>query len=539
MIGAIERFAGYFILSFGWKRSLLALAAGGVSALAMPPVDAFPVLFITFPVLVWLMDATAADPGRGVFARFGAAFSTGWWFGLGFFLAGLWWIGHAFLVEADEFAFLLPVAVLGLPAFLALFFGAATALARVFWKDGFQRIAALALGLGLAEYLRGTVLTGFPWNTIGMAAMTTPLLMQKASLVGLYGVTALSILVFAAPALIAPRIAQRSSRFIFVALALAIADLLFGATRLATLKTAMVEEVSVRIVQPAIDQSEKWSPQMESTHFQTLMDLSVTATSAEKPGLSGTTLMVWPETAIPFLLTQRRDALASLGAMLPDGTVLVAGAVRVEPPAPGQKAERAFNSAYTVDGEGEITGAADKMHLVPFGEYLPMQEILESIGLQQLTKLRGGFEAGAARTLLDGGKAGKFLPLICYEIIFPGALGIGSERPAFIVNLTNDAWFGMTPGPYQHWRQAVLRGVEEGLPVIRAANSGISSVSDPAGRIIEKIPLSVRGVVDSPMPAPAMPTLYAQYGNKPFFAILLLLALVCALPNRAVNRGRH
>ncbi len=539
MIDAIERFAGFFILSYGWKRALLALGAGAFSALSMPPIDAFPVLFVTFPVLVWLMDASATDPAKGMISRLFSAFSIGWWFGLGYFVAGLWWIGNAFLVEAEEFAFLLPVAVLGLPAFLALFFGAGTALARLFWKEGFQRIPALALGLGLAEYLRGTVLTGFPWNSIGMAAMTTPVLMQKASVLGLYGVTVVAVLVFAAPALVAPRIARRSSRFIVLALALAIGDLVFGATRLASFPPKMVDGVSLRIVQPAIDQSEKWSPQMESTHFQTLMDLSVAATSDEKQGLSGTTLLLWPETAVPFLLTQRRDALASLGAMLPEGTVLAAGAVRLEPPAPGQKFERAFNSVYTLDAEGEITGAADKVHLVPFGEYLPMQEFAESLGLQQLTQLRGGFESGAGRTLLDGGKAGRFLPLICYEIIFPGALGPGTERPQFIANFTNDAWFGFTPGPYQHWRQAVLRGVEEGLPVVRAANSGISSVSDPAGRIMGKIPLGVRGVIDLALPVSFGPTLYSRNGNAVFFMLLALLALVCALPKNIVQRSQH
>ena len=262
------------------------------------------------------------------------------------------------------------------------------------------------------------------------------------------------------------------------------------------------------------------------------MDLSVTATSAQKQGLSGTTLLVWPETAFPFVLTDRRDALAALSAMIPDGTILAAGAVRIEPPAPGSKLERAFNSVFTIDAAGEITGAADKMHLVPFGEYLPFQTFAEGIGLEQLTRMRGGFKAGSGRLLLDGGAAGRFLPLICYEIIFPGAAVRGAPRAAFILNLTNDAWFGMTPGPYQHWRQAMLRGVEEGLPVVRSANSGISSVTDANGRTIERIPLGVRGVIDAPLPVRLEPTVYATYGDYLFFALLVAFALIAVMPAR-------
>ncbi len=404
---------------------MLAFASGALSALAMPPFDLFPVLFLTIPAFAWLMDGVAAEPRKGIGARMWHGFALGWWFGFGYFLAGLWWIGGAFLVEAEDFAWLLPFAVLLLPAGLALFWGVGAMLARLIWREGASRIFALAAGLSFAEYLRGTVLTGFPWNTIGQAAMTTTLTMQKASVLGLYGVTLLAVAVFALPALIAPRTGSRA-RFLVICAALLVAgDLAFGAWRLAANPVTVAENVSVRLVQPAVDQAEKWSPEMAERNFRLLMDLSVQATSSEKQGLSGTSLLVWPETAFPFLLTERRDALSSLSAMIPDGTILVAGAVRVEQPAAGQRGEMAFNSVYTIDTAGEITGAGDKVHLVPFGEYLPLQELAESIGLEQLTRMRGGFEAGSGRTLLDGGSAGRFLPLICYEIIFPGGSSTG------------------------------------------------------------------------------------------------------------------
>jgi apolipoprotein N-acyltransferase len=523
---AIGRIAAFFILSWGWKRSASAFIAGAFSALAMPPFDAFPVLFATFPVLVWLLDGIAAEPSRSRIARLRHAFMPGWWFGFGYFLAGLWWIGHAFLVEAETFAWAMPFAVILLPAGLAVFWGLATAFARIFWSDGPGRVAALAAGIAIAEYLRGNLFTGFPWNVVGEAAMTFPLTMQKASLFGLYGVTALAAFVFCLPALAADRGRPANRLLALIALFLVVGDIAFGAWRMAANPPVFVEGASIRLVQPAIDQSEKWSPDMEARNFGLLMELSVKATSPQKQGLSGTSLLVWPETAFPFVLTDRRDALAAISAMLPEGTILAAGAVRIEPPAAGSPRERAFNSVYTIGHDGSILGAADKVHLVPFGEYLPFQETAEAIGIEQLTRLRGGFEPGSGRVLLDGGAAGSFLPLICYEIIFPGEALKGVSRPEFILNLTNDAWFGMTPGPYQHWRQAALRGVEEGLPVIRSANNGISSVTDANGRIVERLALGERGVVDSLLPSALPPTIYATYGNYSFFGLLgLLLAL--------------
>lgn len=526
----MERLAGFFILAWGWKRRLLAFLAGALSALAMPPFDAFPVLFLTFPVFVWLLDATAADPSPTHFARLTKWFATGWWFGFGYFLAGMWWIGAALLVEADRFAIFLPLAVFGLPAALALFWGLGALLAGALWKEGWRRVLALALGLGVAEYLRGTILTGFPWNAIGYAAMTTPLTMQKAAVFGLYGVTALSVAVFAAPAILAPRIPQNRLGAMAAILLLVVADIGFGAWRLSHFPLHMVAGVSVRLVQPAIDQGEKWTPGVEDRNFRQLLDLSTRATSPQKPGLSGTTLLVWPETAFPFILTERPDALSALGAMIPPGTVLAAGAVRIEPPAPGRRRELAFNSVYVVDDTGAIAAAADKRHLVPFGEYLPFREFAESLGLEQVVQTPGGFEAGTSAVLLDAGKAGKFLPLVCYEAIFPREAFRSVPRPDFVVNVTNDAWFGMTPGPYQHWRQAVVRGVEEGLPVVRAANDGISSVSGPLGRVVEKVPLGVRGVIDSELPAAISPTLFSRLGNTLFLAILALFFAISVWP---------
>jgi apolipoprotein N-acyltransferase len=420
-----------------------------------------------------------------------------------------------------------------LPAALAIFFGIGTAIARIFWKPGWRRVLALALGLSIAEYLRGGVMTGFPWNTIGYAALTMPATMQKASVLGIYGVTLVAIPFFSMGALLAaPQGGQRRRVFLPVLLVLAAisADFGFGYWRLGQLPAQMVENVSLRLVQPAIDQAEKWTPELREGNFKTLLEMSRGDKAGENKLAPGTVL-IWPESAFPFILTERRDALAALAELLPDGAVLIAGAIRTEPDETAEGGLRAFNSAYLIDSEGVIAGATDKVHLVPFGEYLPFQHLAERAGLMQLTHLRGGFLAGRQRELLDAGPAGKAAALICYEIIFPGGVDT-TERPDWLLNLTNDAWFGLTPGPYQHWRQAIVRGVEEGVPVVRVANSGISSVSDSGGRILSSLELGRRGTIETTLPVAGPPTYYARYGNLTFLGLIVLITMTLLFPAR-------
>jgi apolipoprotein N-acyltransferase len=530
----LEKISGFFMLQWGWKRSFSAFVAGGVSALALPPTNMFWLLFFTFPVLVWLIDGTAGDPGQGLFARAKPAFVTGWWFAFGYFLAGLWWIGAALLVDVDTYAWVVPLAVLGIPAFLALFWAFAISLAQLMWSDDWRRIAILAASLGLAEFARGTVFTGFPWNLIGYAAMPNALMMQSASVLGLYGITPLAILVFASPAIFAPTSGKRPRRvraLLSFCLFIVVLHTGFGYWRLSENPTRFVDEVRLRIVQPAIQQQEKWLPENEAGIFKTYLDLS----NSSKGDI---THFIWPESAFPFVLTQRRDALAAIAELLPPDAYLITGAMRVEAGLNDENKPRVFNSVYVINHKGEIAGAADKTHLVPFGEYLPFQQYAESLGLQQLTGIEGGFSEGATRTILSTKTAGRFLPLICYEIIFPGRIrpfhtnqnlkssDSNKREVDWIVNVTNDAWFGQTSGPYQHHRQAVIRGVEEGLPVVRAANSGISSVSDAFGRVLAVLSLGERGKLDSGLPKPAQSTYYQKIGNWGFFIISALMTLL-------------
>ncbi|MFK5979692.1 MAG: apolipoprotein N-acyltransferase, partial [Rhizobiaceae bacterium] len=363
------------------------------------------------------------------------------------------------------------------------------------------------------------------------------LMMQSASLIGIFGVTLLCIPVIAALGVFTPKSSLRArgtTKMLVLALALLLAHFGFGYWRLSLASNEMVADVSLRLVQPAVAQNEKWLPEKEAEIFRRYLTLSTKEISPEKKGLSGITHLIWPESAFPFLLTERKDALAAIGAMLPEGTTLITGAARAESSIAGQASGFVFNSIYTIDAEGVIASAADKVHLVPFGEYLPLQELAESLGLQQLTKIRGGFEPGNIRPLLSAMSGPAFLPLICYEIIFSGEVlpKDSDKKPEWIVNLTNDAWFGMTPGPYQHLQQAIVRGVEEGLPVVRVANTGISAVTDSYGRVLGQIALGEMGVIDTALPKPSSQTIFSRFGHWSFFFLVGLMLLMGVMTRR-------
>jgi apolipoprotein N-acyltransferase len=533
----------------GWRRPAAALAAGVLSVLAMAPFFAWPILWLTLPALVWLIDgALAARPGgdaRPLRHDMIAAAWVGWWFGFGYFLAGLFWIGEAFLVEAEVFAVLLPLAVTLMPASLALFYAAATALSASLWRPGAMRVVVLALALSAAEWLRGHVLSGFPWNGLGYA-LTYPLsLMQSAGLVGIYGLALIAVLIFALPLVLwaeAPH-GQGGQRARLAALAIAVLPLLaaaaYGHVRLARGTGDAVPGVRIRIVQPSVPQRQKWRPENQEQIFRDHLELSATNAAGIRDGLRGITHVVWPEAAMPFMPLEHPEALAAIGRLLPEGVQLITGALRMElQPADRDRPRLYFNSLLVFGERGSLVAIYDKVHLVPFGEFLPMQPLLEAIGLRPLTRKRGRFEHGAVpRPLLRIPGLPALAPIICYEAVFPGAIIAGDERPGAILNVTNDGWFGNTTGPRQHLHQARVRAVEEGLPLIRAANNGISAMIDAQGRVTGRLDLDVRGVIDAELPAALPPPIYARYGDLGFL-LMWLAAAGAVARNRLVNRRR-
>jgi len=522
--------AGRMALLWGWRRALAALLAGAIASLSQAPTDFFAVCFISFPVLVWLLDGAAGDAERGWLRRLAPAFATGWWFGFGYFAGGLWWIGNAMLVDIAAYAWALPIAVLLLPATLAVFYGLAAVLARLAWSDGIGRIFALAAGFAIAEWLRSFVLTGFPWNAIGYAAMPVPVLMQSVSVVGMVGMNALAVFVFALPAALAAR--RGAGMALLLLVALPAAHWGFGAWRLAGAATDAPVH-NIRIVQPSIDQSQKWDRSRRDEIFATYLQLSA---RPPEPDAAQPQLILWPETSVPFLLADRPDALAALSQLIGDGQVLMAGAVRRE--GEGGDNARYYNSVVAVDSAGEIYDATDKVHLVPLGEFVPFEDWLGRIGITKLVQLPGGFSSGTSRHPMALGNGLSAAAFICYEVIFPG---IAMQPDAdIIVNVTNDGWFGDSPGPYQHFRQAQLRAVEAGRPLVRAANNGLSGAVDAYGRVIDALALNGVGVLDVAVPVvrapPPVPLLPAAACGWLIVLLLVLGALAARLGDlRRVN----
>ena len=522
----LERIAGDIILLWGFKRNALAFFAGALLTLALPPFNFFAVGFVSFPILLLLIEGAVPGPNaRGALRLYPAAV-VGWFFGFGYFVAGLWWLGNAVIAESWEFAWALPLAVFGLPAGLGFFFAGSAMLARSVWGRGVGAAAALAVGFGIGEWLRGILFTGFPWNSLGLTIMPAPLFMQATSVFGITGMNALAVLAFSLPG------TALLSRWKFagplLALLLVGGQVAFGYQRLTA--APPVESASgpvVRVVQPSVSQSEKWDGAIRDRIFATYLKMTAQEPEVGKPK---PVLIVWPETAVPFLLTERPDALAALGETLGDDQILLAGAVRQEGDRNEGEAVRYYNSMLAINGNGEVIDAADKVHLVPFGEYLPMEDLLGTFGLHQLVSTPGGFSAGASTHRLKLPGLPEILPQICYEIIFPGALGT-STRPGLAINITNDAWYGATPGPYQHFRLAQIRAIESGVPVVRAANNGISAVIDGYGRIVGALPLNAVSVMDLPLPPRLEATLYTAHFARIIFGLFATLLAICGLTN--------
>lgn len=548
----------------GWRRRLIAFAAGAFGAFGMAPFDFFPALIIPMTVAVWLIDGSVGAKPKYIGRRLELdrrlapplaarrAFAVGWWWGFGYFVAGLWWLGAAFLVDADEFAWALPLGVLGLPAVLAFFPALGFMLSRLLWSQGPSRLFALAAGLTFAEWLRGHVLTGFPWNTFGMALGGNLVTAQLASAIGLYGLTVVAIVLFSAPAVLADGRAPKSARedrlrqwttapygVVLLALLAFAAIYGFGALRLAQANGAAVAGVRLRIMQPDIQQDERFRPENKAAILAHYLRLSE---AAADPGFDGATVLVWPESAFPFILSRDAQALAQIGLSLPPGGVLVTGAARQEDglstisAAYGQALGSVphvrplyFNAVQVVARGGRILDSYDKVHLVPFGEYLPLRSILERLGLHHFVHVPGGFEAGSARKILTAPGLPNIAPLICYEAIFSGEVvpaQTGGARPGLLLNVTNDGWFGMTAGPYQHFSQARLRAIEEGVPLVRAANTGISAIIDPYGRVLAQLPLGAEGVLDGVLPERIDPPIFARapFASAFFIWFVVLLA---------------
>lgn len=482
-----------------------------LAALAMPPLFWLPFGVLGVMGFVWLWDTAPT-------ARIAALRAWAW--GLGHFTVGSYWMVEAFFVPPADFAPLAVPAVLGLAAALGIYPAAAAWAAKKLalrWPHlagRYRRLVLLAVAWAATEWLRGHLFTGYPWNPLGHVwAFATPLL-QSASLVGVYGLGALSFMVLAAPAA-----GWRASLVALVAVGMG------GGAGRAVMGPVEADATGpiIRIVQPNTPQAEKWRPEMRSAELKKLLDLS------RRDGFDKLAAVVWPETASPFIVQPESPGLAMLAVAAPRGGYLLAGTAR----AGDNFQDGVWNSLLAIDSQGTVKATYDKVHLVPFGEYIPFHK-----EWPPLTGLigRGSFEKGESFTTVSLPGLPPFSPLICYEAIFPGAVTAPGERPAWLLNVTNDAWFGTSSGPYQHLTSARLRAVEEGLPMIRAANTGVSAVIDAFGRVIASLDMERSGVIDHALPPPRAVTLYGRWGDWTLLALLTILVLFVAPTRRRFQR---
>jgi len=504
----------------GWRRWLAAGFLGALASAALPPLYLVPVLWPAFTGLLWLLDG--ARRARG-------AFMIGWAFGAGHFLTGLYWVGIAFLVDAEQFALLMPFAVAGLAVGIGLF---PAVIVLAVWSTrsrGVPRLLLFAAVWLAAEWLRSWILTGFPWNLIGSVWAFSDAMLQLGALSGIWGLSLLTLLAAAAPATLSEGSKTTLSRWLPVGATLLLLALTWagGELRLSAAPPAgsrSVEGVALRLVQPGIAQSSKWATDLRAQHIADQMALTL------RNGAGRYSHAIWPETAITYSIADQPDLRQALAQIVPPGGLLLSGAPRTVWEASGP---RLWNSFHALDPLGEIRGTYDKFHLVPFGEYVPLKGLL---GISKLTQGRLDFSPGPGLRTLTMPGLPPFGPLICYEVIFPGQVTEPGKRPDWLLNLTNDSWFGTSSGPYQHFASARMRAVEEGLPLVRVANSGISGVVDGYGRTLARLELNKVGVLDAALPKPiAGATIFSRVGNWSVL-ILFLLSVSAAYISRPLRR---
>ncbi|KKB07898.1 apolipoprotein N-acyltransferase [Devosia chinhatensis] len=526
------------MLSQGWRRFLLLLAAGALAGLSVPPFFLLPVLFLAMPVWVWALDG--AEHRRGWRRLFGPAFTIGFAFGWGYFLVGFHWLGAAFFVDGGWVLGAMPFAVAALAALIALFWGFASALAHLFWSHGWTRILTLAAWLAAAEFLRGHVFTGFPFDLLGYSLTGTDEMMQLASVIGVYGLTFLAPLLAMTPALIWPADDRSWSRRLapfFLALLVVSLQLGYGWNRLAGNVSTERQDMALRLVQPLVYEHADFGNVDPVALVDRLVMLSDMRMDPSDQGLADITHLVWPESSLPFFLESYPDALARIARMLPDQATLIAGVPRrplaLDGAQPGQPPH---NSVVAINSDGEIIASYDKAHLVPFGEYLPFAELFSRLGITQFVPGAEGWSAGdARRRLMALPNTPAALILVCYEIIFSGDLGEVSGAQ-FLLNLTNDAWFDGSVGPAQHAHHARIRAVEEGMSLVRVANTGLTFATDPLGRVTARLAPGEMAALDVRPHQKLSGTVFAQVRHWPFLIAVLAGMLVGFVASR---RGRR
>ena len=474
------------------------------------------IIFFTigFVGLIYLMKIE-----RGILK----VFLLGWIYGVGHFGVSLFWIGNAFLVDASRYGWLAPIAVFCMAMFLGLFSGTAVSLTHIICNRLKSSTAGIVFVLAIiwicAEWVRGWIFTGFPWNLIATIWADVDEMMQIASVFGVYGLGLFTLLLCGLPATFLGReITKHSCFWGSVFLAIGCFLWFFGKERLANSQFDFVDGVTLRLIQANISQEKKWDPKFKLDHVFKQIKLSQTSNKIENQPSH----IIWPETAVPFYLSRDEALRKLLAKIIPENGMLITGAPRVE--ISNSAPSLYWNSLHALGNDGQIKATYDKRHLVPFGEYIPFKKFLS---FSKLTEGRVDFSRGLEPRIWNLPGLPPVAPLICYEAIFGTEVQSLKPRPGWMLNVTNDAWFGLSAGPYQHLASVRFRAIEMGMPLIRVANTGISAVIDPYGRIIERLGLGVSGVIDTPLPAKIkQKPLYARAGGLIIFFLFIFVGII-------------
>ncbi|MBR1605017.1 MAG: apolipoprotein N-acyltransferase [Alphaproteobacteria bacterium] len=482
---------------------------GSLCVQALPPFYHWYLLFICFSgVLLFINRASS----------YRQAFHCGYWFGFGYFAFGLGWIHNALLIEPAQTGWLIPIVFLAAGGFLGLFIGI-PALLTHYSKNFPAKYLSLAAWITIFEWLRSWILTGFPWNLFGTCLTFNLELIQTASLWGTYGLSWLTIIIASAPAI---WLHHKNSKNLIITICLCgilpVFVFVYGHYRIKNLENSQLSQITFRLVQPNISQRIKWSPEFKQKHFKDYIDLS------NQQPLQNIDMVIWGETASPYALDKDKFALQQIKQAIPPTGYLTTGQIRYADDYYG--GWKAYNSSLIINNKGTIEDFYDKSHLVPFGEYIPLREWLPDF-IKPVANIIGTLKQGNGHKVIKLNSLPSIGLLICYEIIFPHHIFKAHEKPQILINLTNDSWYGISSGPYQHFISAKLRAVEEGITIVRSAGSGISGLIDFKGKVLAQTALSQKAVLDITLPQQlAITTLYNTVGNILILTICILTLII-------------
>lgn len=489
--------------------------------LTLPPFFLFPLLIPAFSGLFLLMQSVQNSK---------QGFWMGWCFGLGYFVTGLYWFAYSLLVDPEKFAWMIPFAVLGLPSFIAMFYGVAVAAyQKIVHKFQIQQplshIVLFTLIFVLVEFARGHVLTGFPWNPIALGWAGSLPMLQFAGVLGNYGLSWWMVLLAMLPAiaLLPNTSSQAKQKALLLSFVMIVLPYCYGEYHLLQNPTHYTE-TTLKLVQPSIPQRMKMNPEQRVAMIEQHVAMSKTTANETQADL-----VIWSETAYPFAVQSNSPPLKYIANnVLSQDSQLITGGVRIEE-------KRITNSLNVINSDASVAAAYDKIKLVPFGEFIPLRWLLP---IESVAQGMGDFNAGEHGQLIALEHIPTFLPLICYEVIFPEmAASTADKRPEWILNITNDGWFGISTGPYQHFNMARLRATEQGLPLVRVANNGISAIIDGQGRVLQKLGLNAEGVMRGMLPQASTVTLYARLGDVTTLAIIMAFSLCLIFVQRRRSHG--